>query len=341
MSAGLAIAMQPIAHIVHDRKTEDLAIQEPEVGWWLHSGAWHRVELPGMTYRRCHGLATMAAAQTRQTISANSPILSCDLPGGIRLQAVMPPAVPKDTMALTFRRGDERVDSVEDVTRLFDTSRWNRWDKRSERREALDQELLDLYDGGDLPAFLLGLARERKTGLFCGATGAGKSRLSKMLCTAIPAHERIITIEDAQELMLSQLNAVRHFYSASGGDLTPAKLLKATLRERPDRVMLGEMRDPEAASVFLAEVMAGHPGSLSTIHGRNPPEAARRLFNLVKASEAGRGTADATIAAQLASAIDFIIPVENHEGRRALGEIWFAPDAARRGETFADLLGQL
>jgi type IV secretion system protein VirB11 len=160
----------------------------------------------------------------------------------------------------------------------------------------------------------------------------------KMLGGLIPMRERIISIEDAAELVIRQPNFVRHFYAASGVGVSPAKLLKATLRERPDRVMLAEMRDPEAASVFLSEVMAGHPGSLSTLHGRNAPEAARRLFDLVKSSEGGRGATDETVASQLGSAIDFIIPVENDGGMRAIGEVWFSADAQRRGETFADLL---
>lgn len=338
MTAALTIALRPVEHILSDPATEDLAIQEPGVGWWLKGGAWNRVELPAMSYQRMHGISVMAAAQTRQAITPADPILSADLPGGLRLQAVMPPAVPANTMALTFRRGDPRLDDVEDVTRLFDTSRWNQWAQRKERMAAKDGALLDLFDRGDFTGFLRGIAETRKTGLFGGPTGAGKTRLSKMLGGIIPMHERIIVIEDAAELQIRQPNHVRHFYSASGGGVTPAKLLKATLRERPDRVMLAEMRDGEAAAVFLAEVMAGHPGSLSTIHGRNPAEAARRLFNLVKSSPEGQSTQDATIAEQIGSAIDFIIPVENESGSRAVGEVWFAPDAARRGETFADLL---
>ena len=338
MTSALAIALRPVGHILADPETEDLAIQEPGVGWWLKRGAWQRIELPQMTYQRLHGISVMAASQTRQAINAREPILSADLPGDLRLQSVMPPAVPPGTIALTFRRGDARLDEVADVLRLFDISRWNRWDNRSERRRLQDGSLLDRFDAGDLPGFLLGLAEMRQTGLFCGPTGAGKTRMSKLLGGAIPRNERIISIEDAAELVIRQPNHVRHFYAASGVGVSPAKLMKATLRERPDRVMLAEMRDAEAASVFLAEVMAGHPGSMSTIHGRNPAEAARRLFNLLRSSDAGRGTEDATIAAQLGSAIDFIIPVENDLGRRSIGEVWFAPDAARRNETFADLL---
>ena len=338
---ALQVALAPVQHILSDPTTEDLAIQEPGVGWWLKRGAWHRIELPAMTYQRLHGISVMAASQTRQSITERAPILSADLLGDLRLQSVMAPAVAPGTMALTFRRGDVRVDDVSDIGKLFETSRWNQWATRGERRQAQHAALLDRFDAGDLPGFLTGIAQTRQTGLFCGPTGAGKTRLSKMLGSVIPLHERIITIEDAAELVIVQPNHVRHYYAASGVGVSPASLMKATLRERPDRVMLAEMRDPEAASVFLAEVMAGHPGSMSTIHGRNPPEAARRLFNLIKASEAGRGTNDETIAGQLASAIDFIIPVENDQGARSIGEVWFAADAARRGETFADLLSTI
>ena len=90
--------------------------------------------------------------------------------------------------------------------------------------------------------------------------------------------------------------------------------------------------------MFVDEVMAGHRGSLSTIYGGNPAEAARRLFNYFKSSAVGQGMRDETIAAQIASAVDFIAPVENEMGRRSIGEVWFKPDAARRGETFMDLL---
>jgi type IV secretion system protein VirB11 len=100
--------------------------------------------------------------------------------------------------------------------------------------------------------------------------------------------------------------------------------------------MLAEMRDSESATVFLQEVMAGHPGSITTLHGRSAPEAARRLVNLLSNGDGHND--DAMIVEQIASAIDFIIPVENEGGERSIGEVWFRPDAQRRGETFRDLL---
>jgi type IV secretion system protein VirB11 len=340
MSTALARALAPVMHILTAPETEDLAIQEPGIGWWLHHGAWHRVELPAMNYARLHGIAVMAAAQTRQEITPRSPILSADLLEDLRLQAVMPPAVPTGTMALTFRRGDMAIDDVGEVPKMYDTTRWNKWEGRGERLSAQIAPLLDRYDAGDIVGWLQGLADTRQTGVFVGATGAGKTRMSKILGGVIPADERIIAIEDAKELVIRQPNHVRHFYSAGETGVRPAQLLKATLRERPSRVMLAEMRDPEAASVFLSEVMSGHPGSLSTLHGTSAPEGARRLLDLVQESKGRNGAEDKTIIAQIEAAIDFIIPIGNDGGLRSIGEVWFRPDAARRGQAFRDLLGK-
>jgi type IV secretion system protein VirB11 len=188
MSTALTRALQPVLPILTAPETEDLAIQEPGVGWWMKRGAWHRIALPAMTYARLHGISVMAAAQTRQVITPRTPILSTDILGDLRLQSMMPPTVPPGTMAVTLRRGDKALDDVADVPRLFDISRWNQWARRRERQRARDGILLDLFDSGNLPGFLQALADTRQTGLFVGPTGAGKTRLSKMMGGAISHH---------------------------------------------------------------------------------------------------------------------------------------------------------
>jgi type IV secretion system protein VirB11 len=337
-STPLTRALAPVMHILSDPKTEDLAIQQPGVGWWMHSGTWHRVDIPEMTYARLHGISVMAAAQTRQVINHRNPILTADLLGDLRLEALMPPCQPPGTMALTFRRGDMALKELEEVPRLFDTSRMFEWDKRKDRQRVLDGALLDRFDAGDTIGFLQGLIDTGKTGLLVGPMGAGKTTLSKILGGIIPLHKRIITIEDAAELAIRQPNNVRHFYSATGQGVSAVRLMKSTKRERPDIIMLAEMRDPDAAYVFLDEIMSGHPGSLSTVHGKTAAEAAKRVFNMVMTSSLGQSADVDVIAQQLGSCIDFIIPIENDNGFRSVGEMWFRPHAERRGETFRDLL---
>lgn len=333
MSTALNKALWPILHLLQAPETEDVAIQEPGVVWHLHHGSWHRIESEAMTYARCHAIAKMAAAQTRQEITPRSPILDCDLLGDLRLMSIMPPATLPNTMSLTFRRGDMDIDDLSEVPKMFGTSRWNKWGQRHERQQQRDNALLERLDAGDLEGFLRGVVDTRQTGLFVGPTGVGKSRFGKAVTGAISEAERIVTVEDAGEMTIRQPNHVRLFYPSSGIGVTQVKLLKATKRMRPDRIMLAEMRDAEAAEVFLSEIQAGHPGSYSTLHGRNAAEGARRLVNLLS----GGGDPSAAIE-QLTTSIDFILPIENVQGKRDLGELWFRPDAERRGSGFRDLL---
>jgi type IV secretion system protein VirB11 len=176
--------------------------------------------------------------------------------------------------------------------------------------------------------------------LLCGATGSGKTTMSKTLISSIPTEERLITIEDTLELVIPQPNHVRLLYSKDNigqSRVTPELLLQASLRMKPDRVLLQELRD-DAAWTYISEVVSGHPGSITTIHGRNPEQAFKRLFALVKGSPQGGQWDDQTLMDFLASAVDVIIPFHNEGALYEIGEVWFAPDAARRGENAAHLL---
>jgi type IV secretion system protein VirB11 len=182
--------------------------------------------------------------------------------------------------------------------------------------------------------------RNRLTMLLCGATGSGKTTMGKTLIAAIPSHERLITIEDTLELVIPHANHVRLLYAKSGiglGGVTAEALLQASLRMRPDRILLGEMRD-DAAWTYVNEVVSGHPGSISTIHGANPVQGFKKLFSLVKGSPQGAALEDRTLIDMLSAAIDVIVPFHTTGEVFEIGEVWLAADARRRGETVADLL---
>lgn len=329
---ALDVAMEPISHLLAEG--EDVAVNRPGEVWHYMAGQWHHHSVPAMTEARCRGIALLAEAQTRPAV--RQAIISTDVPTGHRLEALLPPAVLPHTTALCFRRSDDYVAPVGDLGQRFTTGRWNKWAERKERERAGADELLALYDAGDLEGFLAAFARRRMTPLFCGATGVGKSYVLKSYATLLPEDARVCVIEDAKEAVLRQPNHVRLIFKRGG--VMPLDLLRTSLRLRPDYVVLQELRDAEASWVYLNECMAGHPGSPTTIHGKDAAQAARRLFNNIKGSAEGRGIEDGTIIGFMETAIDLIVPIENVRGERAFGEIWFAPDAARRGKSLRDLL---
>ncbi len=341
-------ATAPIAGFLADPACEDLAVNEPGGFWVRDRAGWTHHTDAQLDFAWLEGLAVLAGALRDQNVGKRSPILSTDIPGigaaahPLRLEVVLPPAVPHGSITLCFRRPGDDVAPLEEMAQRYDVSLWNKWSERATRRRVAASALLDLFDAGDLSGFMQAVVDTRRNVLFCGPTGAGKTALGRTLTGAIRVSERIVTVEDALEMTLPHANVVRLLYASGhvgGADLSPARLLKAALRLRPDRIVPQELRDPDATFAYVSGAATGHPGSLSTIHGADAPQAGKRMFSLLKGSAEGAAIQDATLIDMLAAAVDLIVPVSVLDGgRRALGEVWFADDAARRGETFADLL---
>jgi type IV secretion system protein VirB11 len=175
--------------------------------------------------------------------------------------------------------------------------------------------------------------RSRKNILVSGPTGSGKTTWTKALIREIPSEERLITIEDAKELVLDRHpNHVRLFYSKDDQGLarvTPKQLLESCLRMKPDRILLAELRAEEAFD-YLRNVNSGHPGSITSVHATGAELAFEQLVLLVKQNPSGRELARSDIKSLLYLLIDVVIQfgVERHE--RFIKEIWFDPERKRR-----------
>jgi type IV secretion system protein VirB11 len=248
----------------------------------------------------------------------------------------MPPAVPKGSISLTIRKPGGSVAPLSAAEERYQTKGWNRWAERG--TPAARTELLALYDAGDLVAFLRAGVRARINMLMGGATGSGKTSMGKTLLAEIDPRERILTIEDTLELVVPQSNHVRLLYSQGGSGVTVGDLLVASLRMRPDRVMLQELREPAAAMTYCMEVMSGHPGSITTIHGEDAAIVARKLFALVKGSPEGAAMDDATLVSLLEGAVDLIVPFHNDGTVYSIKECWLKDNAARNGQRLRDLI---
>src|SRR6185437_1513250 len=150
-----------------------------------------------------------------------------------------------------------------------------------------EQELLRLLAGEQYEAFMRLAVKSRKNILVSGPTGSGKTTWTKALIREIASEERLITIEDAEELVLDRHpNHVRLFYSKDDQGLarvTPKQLLESCLRMKPDRILLAELRAEEAFD-YLRNVNSGHPGSITSIHAASAELAFEQLVLLVKES---------------------------------------------------------
>jgi type IV secretion system protein VirB11 len=333
--------LTPILHWLEDPTTEEVAINKPGEVFVRQKGIFSRHDL-SLDYDDLEDISILAGALRRQDVGPRSPLCATELPGGERLQICLPPSVPNGTVSLTIRRPGTSVSVLADVRRRYHTSRWNNWDGRRDAEANQHAEVLAYYDAGEIEQFFESCVRNRLTMLLCGATGSGKTTMGKTLIAAIPPDERLITIEDTLELVIPHENHVRLLYSKSGiglGNVTAEALLQASLRMRPDRILLGEMRD-DAAWTYLNEVVSGHPGSISTIHGGNPVQGFKKLFSLVKGSPQGAALEDRTLIQMLSSAIDVIVPFHTTGEVFEIGEVWLAADARRRGETVANLLAE-
>jgi type IV secretion system protein VirB11 len=325
-----------------DPHVDEIAINQPFEVFVRSGGRFVRHDVD-IDYDHAFDIAVLAGALNQQNVSEANPLLAADLPDGERLQAVLPPCVPQGTVSLTIRVHGSSVAPLADAAQRYNLDKWNRWQQREEAKRTDNAQLLAAYDSGDIVQFFEEVVRLKFSPILCGHVGSGKTTMLKTMMSVIHPDERIITIENALELdIVNQPNHVRLLYSHGGqgvARITQKDLLEAYLRMRPDRGCVGELRDPEAAYTYVSECMTGHPGSPSTIHGRDAPQAATRLFNLFKASEAGKSYSDDMIIAQLGLAVDVIVPFREQAGTYEIGEVWLAPEAARRGQDFRELLG--
>jgi type IV secretion system protein VirB11 len=324
--------LSPLRPWMSDHETEDIAIQGPGKAWVYQSGGWspHDVDID---LDALEEIPKLAASFRQQDLGL---ILDTYLPTRERLNACLPPTVEAGSISLTIRRPSSKLPLFSEVNERYRTANWHEW--RPDARAQNDAELLPIFDSGDFEAFLRAAVRHRLGIIMAGETGSGKTTFSNMLATEIDGSERVITIEDALEFVVPQPNNVRLLYSQDDSTgIGLGQLIKAGLRQRPGRLIIQEIREPEAAWLFVHHSPA-HRGSITTIHGDDAPSAARRLYGYCKGSEVG-GRYDAPELIQaLSDAVDVIVPLRRVGKEVAIGSVWYAGDRRRDDEGFADLV---
>jgi type IV secretion system protein VirB11 len=332
-ASALDLNLRALRPFLSRSDVTELCINQPGVAFVETRFGWERETIPFADFDWCRRLAKLVANSTRQRIDEESPLLSASLPSGERIQLVLPPATSQGCIALSIRRPSDQVWSIDELSAsgIFKKARAS--GKAPDDTEARLKSLLSARAYED---FMRLAVTSRKNILVSGPTGSGKTTWTKALIREIPSDERLITIEDAQELVLDKHpNHVRLFYSKDDQGLarvTPKQLLESCLRMKPDRILLAELRAEEAFD-YLRNVNSGHPGSITSVHAASAELAFEQLVLLVKQSAGGRELPRADIKQLLYLLIDVVIQfgVERHE--RFVKEIWYEPERKRRSLT--------
>ena len=311
----LESCLAPLAPYLARPDITDIYINRPGELWFeVLGGEPEQVEIPELSHSTLDRLARQVAALNAQGINREHPLLAASLPDGARVQIAMPPAT-RGNIAIAIRKHIVAGMSIDDYVQsgAFQSS-------TAEQRERANSVTAPAVPG-DHATLLKRAVRERKNILISGGTSTGKTTFLNALLREIPLHERLILIEDTPELQLSHLNVVGLLAarsSLSEAAITAEDLLIASLRMRPDRIILGELRGGEALT-FLRAVNTGHPGSLSTIHADSPERAIDQLALLVLQTGTRMNWED--VVRYVRTSIDLIVHLRRDAGVRVIDSI--------------------
>jgi type IV secretion system protein VirB11 len=319
----LSAYLAPLAPWLTRPDVTDVLINRPGEVWVeTTDGVMGREPADQLDEIALQRLVRQIAAASHQGVNREQPLLSATLPDGARVQVVAPPAT-RGGVAIAVRKHLISDLSVDDLGRdgLFAAA--HRADDAA--RRAADAELEALLAEGQVQRFLQEAVRRRKTIVISGGTGSGKTTLLNALVKEIDRTERLVVIEDAAEVRLDHPNSVGLI--AVRGDLGEARvdadsLLAASLRLRPDRILLGELRGAEAFA-FLRAVNSGHPGSLTTIHADSPAGALDQIALLALTSGVDLGWDK--VQTYVERVIDVVIQLDRVDGVRRVSEVRFNP----------------
>lgn len=314
--------LAPLADTLSRPDVTDIYVNRPGEIWAeTTGGAIERHEAAGLDETILSRLVRQIAALTHQGISREHPLMSATLPGGARVQVVAPPAT-RGGLALAIRKHVSPDLALDDyvATGAFDATR------HSNRREGteIDDALAAQLAAGDIAGMLAAAVRARKNILVSGGTSTGKTTFLNALLREVPTEERLILIEDTPELQIRHANMVGLL--AVRGELGEARvsandLLGASLRMRPDRIILGELRGEEAYA-FLRAVNTGHPGSMTSVHADSAERAIEQIVLLVLQTGTQLGRED--VRHYVRNTVDVYVQLARQGGKRHVAEVKLA-----------------
>jgi pilus assembly protein CpaF len=297
--------LKPIEHLILDDTISEVMVNGADSVFIEKGGYLQPVAGVSLSEKALLVAVKNIARRLGGDISESHPILDSRLPDGSRVAAVIPPC-SLNGVTLTIRKFNTRHFEIRDLIAAG----------------TLDQPLANRLEDYVL---------SRKNILICGGTGSGKTTTLNILSRFIPEEERILLIEDTAEIQIIQPNLVRfearHPQNGLPG-IAIRQLLKAALRHRPDRILLGEVRGGEAFDL-LQLLNTGHSGTLSTVHANSAKQGLARFTSCTL--ESGVELPYAAIKSNIADSLHVVIQIERRPGRRYISEVLeingYDPDA--------------
>ncbi len=321
-----------LAPFLDDPQNTEIVVNKPGQVITETRQGWHIHDVPDLSLHRCASIAKAIAGHSRQALDARHPIMSATLPAGHRIQIVQPPAVMDGFFSMTMRKPslvNFTMDSYEEQG-FFDEVA-----DHSSEIDDVERELLSLRQNRDFKTFFQLAVQSRKNIIVSGATGAGKTAFMKALVDMVSTDERLISIENVDELKLynSHPNAVPLFYSAGKqgiADITQQQLLETSLRMKPDRIFVAELIRGDEAFYYLRNVNSGHPGSITSMHANSAALAIEQLVLFLKESASGSTLSREDIKQLIFLCVDIIVQIKNVRGKRVMTEIYYDPEFKRK-----------
>jgi len=278
----------PLERLLMDDSITEIMVNGPTEIWIERQGRLYETTVRFTDDSHLRRIINKMVAQVGRRVDESSPMVDARLPDGSRLNVIIPPLSLSGPL-LTIRKFARKRLTLDDMARLH----------------TLSSESIE---------FLVKAVQAELNILISGGTGSGKTTLLNALSAMIPETDRIVTIEDAAELQLHQRHVLRLEARPKNiegeGEIPIRELVRNSLRMRPDRIIVGEVRSAEALDMLQA-MNTGHDGSLSTVHSNSPRDALHRVETMVMM--AGLELPVRAIRQQLASALDLIIHLERVE----------------------------
>ena len=297
VSAGASLG--PLRPLMEDRSITEIMVNGYQKIYVQKDG---RISLTDVKFDNNQQLLhtiqkLLAASGSNKRVDESSPYVDFSLTDGSRVNVILPPCSTIGPV-MTIRKFKDDIESVDDLLALG----------------MLDKQIA---------ALLIAAMKAKLNVIFCGSTGAGKTTALNVFSRHIPSHERIVTIEDTPELILLQEHVVSLVSKPANiegkGEITIGQLFVNSLRMRPDRVIIGEIRGQEILD-FINSISSGHSGSLAIVHAETPEDCFNRMVTMMLMTGINLSTEE--IRRQVARAIDIIVHIELYmDGKRRIGYV--------------------